>query len=939
MAKEYKSGSEWRKWDLHVHSPASALANHFAGSTPEEIWKNYFEKLASMTDIAVLGVTDYFSIEGYKKTIAEGGLTNFDLIVPNVELRIIPVTGTETPINLHIIFDPSIVDDLESQFFSSLEYSYAGDTYKCIRTDLVKLGRKFKNNASLEEEAAYREGVEQFKTTVPNLSAIFAKNKTLAEKSIVVVSNSSNDGNSGIQHSSIASTREEIYRFAHCIFSSNPSDYKFFLGQGVDPKEEVIRKYGSLKPCIHGCDAHELDRIGKPCAKRGVTGHDCNTASDCEMRFCWVKADPTFEGLKQIIYEPNERVKIQEFSPYKDRSKIFFSSLKLTGSTNFILPDFELGLNRELVTLIGGRGSGKSALLDTFALLNEDHIKQDQNGKNKIIEYYRSNEKRSEPPPSFTLETTIIDKDENSSVIGKDLSDRVNLELPFLYLGQEQLSGIATNDFELTKTVCQLIGIDVNGIGQEVLVSKARSTLSDIENTESQIEDIVNRYISLGYKEDTDIETWIKGYLAKLIEQQKRLSSKETREILEDINKKTEQGLKLKDLKEKSENLILGLRDISVNSLISRFNLDLKKLYTEATEVALLDPKDQVEAILAIQEKINADMDVLRKAIVKQKEVLIKQGIKEDVNSLLQASENLQRQINNTEKDLKNYNEAQAQLKVLHTERGNILDHIKKILEHLESLITTAYVDFEKSRADSTLEEKDLFEKVIQGISVEGQIEFNQKFFIKKVLSSFIDNRRVTNETDLKKMIAGENPDGTPKDMTFENLSAWIQTDLTNEKRFNRDGLKGITEFIFTEWMNFLRVKAVAKLNGKPTEILSIGQRGTLLLKVYLATSTAKQVFIIDQPEDNLDNAFIMNELVPLIKKAKKSRQIIMSTHNANLVVNADAEQVIVARLDQSKPYLSGSIENTEINKEIRDILEGGELAFKQREKKYFGGQ
>ena len=78
-----------------------------------------------------------------------------------------------------------------------------------------------------------------------------------------------------------------------------------------------------------------------------------------------------------------------------------------------------------------------------------------------------------------------------------------------------------------------------------------------------------------------------------------------------------------------------------------------------------------------------------------------------------------------------------------------------------------------------------------------------------------------------------------------------------------------------------------------------------------------------------------MHELVPLIRRAKRSRQIIMSTHNANLVVNADAEQVVVALLDQSNSYFSGSIENPEINKAIKDTLEGGEQAFLQREKRY----
>jgi len=205
-------------------------------------------------------------------------------------------------------------------------------------------------------------------------------------------------------------------------------------------------------------------------------------------------------------------------------------------------------------------------------------------------------------------------------------------------------------------------------------------------------------------------------------------------------------------------------------------------------------------------------------------------------------------------------------------------------------------------------------------------------------LSWRVDNRKIPNESDLRKHIAGQTPDGTPKDLTLDNLIGWVKADLGVSKVFNRGGEESTLEYILTEWPDFLKVKAVVRLNGKPIEVLSIGQRGTLLLKVYLSTCTARQVFIIDQPEDNLDNNFIMNELVPLILKTKKSRQIIMSTHNANLVVNADAEQVIVAQLDLEKPYLDGSIENPEINRSIRDILEGGEEAFRKRQRKYHVG-
>ena len=98
-----QKGSTWRKWDLHVHSPASALNNNFEGRTIEDKWSKYLTKLQSLSDISVLGITDYFSVDGYKYIRDNATLTNINLILPNVELRILPVTATETPINIHII--------------------------------------------------------------------------------------------------------------------------------------------------------------------------------------------------------------------------------------------------------------------------------------------------------------------------------------------------------------------------------------------------------------------------------------------------------------------------------------------------------------------------------------------------------------------------------------------------------------------------------------------------------------------------------------------------------------------------------------------------------------------------------------------------------------------------------------------------------------------
>ena len=126
------------------------------------------------------------------------------------------------------------------------------------------------------------------------------------------------------------------------------------------------------------------------------------------------------------------------------------------------------------------------------------------------------------------------------------------------------------------------------------------------------------------------------------------------------------------------------------------------------------------------------------------------------------------------------------------------------------------------------------------------------------------------------------------------------------------------------------------KYKGKNLDKISIGQKGTVYLKMKLATEAFSKPIVFDQPEDDLDNQFIIKELVDLFKELKKYRQVIIITHNANLVINADAEQVIIAKNDNERlKYYCGSLENSNINKQICEILEGGKEAFEKREQKY----
>jgi len=126
---------------------------------------------------------------------------------------------------------------------------------------------------------------------------------------------------------------------------------------------------------------------------------------------------------------------------------------------------------------------------------------------------------------------------------------------------------------------------------------------------------------------------------------------------------------------------------------------------------------------------------------------------------------------------------------------------------------------------------------------------------------------------------------------------------------------------------------------GKALDLLSPGERGALLLVFYLLIDKDTCPLLIDQPEENLDNQTVYQILVPCINEARRRRQIVLVTHNPNLAVVCDADQVIAASLDAegscALSYASGAIENPSTSEAIVDVLEGTKPAFEKRERKY----
>ena len=138
----------------------------------------------------------------------------------------------------------------------------------------------------------------------------------------------------------------------------------------------------------------------------------------------------------------------------------------------------------------------------------------------------------------------------------------------------------------------------------------------------------------------------------------------------------------------------------------------------------------------------------------------------------------------------------------------------------------------------------------------------------------------------------------------------------------------------------YIKPKYSLLANNKELSFLSPGERGIVLLIFYLLLDPSNRPIVIDQPEENLDNFTISKNLVPLIKQAKKKRQIFMVTHNPNIAVVCDAEQIIHANIDKEHnnkiTYTYGAIETPEINELIAEVLEGTITSFDIRNDKYF---
>lgn len=144
----YGRGSQWRRWDLHVHTPGTALNDQFGS------WDEYVSAIEDAhPQIAVVGITDYATLRSYKKFLEyhrKDRMPNFALAIPNIEFRVSPETQKGKGINLHILISPQMPNHVSriEEALSRLSLTRGGDNIPCTDEGLVRLGQLTKPDIS-----------------------------------------------------------------------------------------------------------------------------------------------------------------------------------------------------------------------------------------------------------------------------------------------------------------------------------------------------------------------------------------------------------------------------------------------------------------------------------------------------------------------------------------------------------------------------------------------------------------------------------------------------------------------------------------------------------------------------------------------------------------------------------------------------------------------
>ncbi len=977
------TGSIWHRWEPHIHTPGTILNDRYSGDDP---WEEFLTRIENSSPIIrALGITDYYSLDSYKKVVeykSQGRLKDVNIVFPNVELRYLLGTGTNSAINGHLLvspLDPNRIIELE-RFLSRLRFKNGRDNYACSRQDLIKLGRD--HNPSVATDAkALEVGTSQFKITFNEILTEYQQSEWAKENIILAVAAGSNDGTSGLQNdSAFSQIRKAVERFAKIMFTGREGDRNFWIGKGAASVEELEREWNGLKACIHGSDAHENDKVGNP---------DKN-------RLTWIKGDLTFESLKQICIEPEYRVFIGGQPPITTTPSKTISEVTVKNA-NWLSPQ-TIPLNPGLVAIIGARGSGKTALADLIATGGyaiSNHL-------NKTSFVHRAKDHLTDVSISLSWESGESTDNPMSGIDFENIFDEPRIQ----YLSQQFVEQLCSSEGVTDQLMQEIERVVFNAhptetrLGfsnfKEMLESETALIRQQKRHQQELIAqkslDITNEWITRKnlpklekQKEDKDRE--IKGFKE---DQAKLLSNASGSDKIQTLQRVTsafeEVRGKLEKIKRQLESL-KGLKQSIVTSRQNQFTnyfSSLKQNYTESGLTENEWKNFRIDFVGKVDDLIEERIRQVQSEVEKTKGMPVPQPppnllsvslLPNNTTANLLSFELLSAEITRLNQ-LIGIDKGNAQKLALISQRlskeeaelGQIkqqIDYGKGSEQRGQSLIderNSAYGEV----FNAIIEEQDVLNRLYQPLqnNLQNAIGSLGKLTFHVKRKADVEEWAEKGENLLDLRISGPfKGKGTLLSKSKEFLQEVWEKGTSEEAKeamakFRAEHEKGLLEHsqadrkdteAFAKWIkdfaawlystHHISLQYGIQYDGVDIQQLSPGTRGIVLLLLYLAVDKEDlRPLVIDQPEENLDPKSIFDELVPLFREAKLRRQIVIVTHNANLVVNADSDQVIVAHAGPHIPghlpnitYESGGLENVKIRQLVCGILEGGEAAFKER--------
>ena len=893
---KYPRGSEWRKWDLHIHTPKS-IYNKYGGDN-EQVWEKFIEALERLPhDVKVIGINDYYFIDGYEKVMtykAQGRLNNIDKIFPILEFRIDTFgSGSENKlqkINLHILFDID-EQDIDNEI-------------KKIREEFINLipitslekhqTKKLSIDNFIAEGGTLQAG---FSSLIPPTKKVFELASSSTWKDRVFIFLGYKEWSNLDKNQQLKPFKEDLYSKAGAFFSSNYDT--------IERSQEWLNEYGSRR-LLHSLDIHDFNTLDT--ANKDENGeflerknYICNT---------WIKADPTFEGLKQILYEPSERVKIQNDNPGLEREKSPFTLITIPQKTKVFKDEddvfFEannIPLNNGLVSIIGGRGTGKSQLINYLAAIF-GKIKQANNyNLDSDIEISRQ--------VSLTEEAKVFCPNDSPNA-------------SFMFIEQSQIKNLVADRDKFSKNILETIGVT-----DTYEISKEYSEEADL---------LVNEYhriIKVLFPEGKTIEER-KSIIQKEIKRYEdfiqNITSEQNKKKLEDYKGRVELLHRNKNWQQQvTQQLDKQKRFVTEsNAILQSWNEQLNSRGIQIPLIDISETQNYLEQTLlpnilesekAINERINLTKNEFK-------------DYKGDLSTLLSRVSSFQEKLNSLKTEKTSIEkEEQNYIRLSSESFKNIGAKIRDSIQEYTSLIGEKWKEFKGENLEDNSDKKRLLNLILQnGLEVEAAISFDVNKMYELLLDK-LDKRKYSIDK-LQDILKIKNLGDFFSFVNLDSdvnvfLSDGIKEDLRNEVLYH----------CYKRYTDFISIGVNVTLDKKSITKLSYGQQGTIYLRLQIAANMFIDTIIYDQPEDDLDNDFITKELVTIFKTIKLYRQVIIVSHNANLVVNADSEQIIVAEnKDGVLSYMSGSLENPQINAKVCQILEGGKEAFDRRKRKYRTG-